>query len=147
MKPHPSTVPISLDAGAGGKATSPEPRPAKSTSAARACPPMPSVCLAVLTALASAEASPQEVGSIVAQDPAISARLLQAVNSAHYGLARRITDPADAVTLLGFQRVWALLAGLAQADDDTILAAIDAAHAGLLSSQPAPPLQPALHRP
>jgi HD-like signal output (HDOD) protein len=75
-------------------------------------PDVPSVCQQALAALASPDASIEEIGRILSQDNIITARLLQATNSAHFALTRKITDAAEAVSLLGFQTVAGMLADL-----------------------------------
>jgi len=76
-------------------------------------PEAPSVCQEALAALASPDASIEEIGGIISRDKTITARLLHATNSAHFGLTRKITDAAEAVSLLGFQTVAGMLADLA----------------------------------
>jgi len=62
--------------------------------------------------LAAAAAQPStsmaDLAAIVERDPASSAKVLQLVNSAYFGLARRVTSVSQAVTLLGVE----LLKGL-----------------------------------
>jgi HD-like signal output (HDOD) protein len=83
---------------------------------ARVFPDVPSPCQEALAALASPDASIEEIGRIVSRDKTITARLLQATNSAHFGLTRKITDAAEAVGLLGFQTVTTMLADLEALD-------------------------------
>ena len=45
--------------------------------------------------------SVERVGSIVGQDMAMSAKLLQIVNSAFFGLRQHISNPTQAASLLG----------------------------------------------
>jgi HD-like signal output (HDOD) protein len=47
--------------------------------------------------LRSPTASAAAVGELVEKDLAISTKLIQVVNSAFYGLAQQVTDPAAAV--------------------------------------------------
>ncbi|MBP7777206.1 MAG: HDOD domain-containing protein [Acidobacteria bacterium] len=49
-----------------------------------------------------------QVARLVEQDPAMVAKLLQLVNSAYFGLARRVTSAEQAVTYLGVQLVRSL---------------------------------------
>lgn len=49
------------------------------------------------------EPSVESVGVIIAQDPALSAKMLQIVNSAFFGLSRNIDSPVDAVVQLGVE--------------------------------------------
>jgi HD-like signal output (HDOD) protein len=72
----------------------------------------PSACQEALAALASPHATTEEIGQIISRDKTLTARLLQATNSVRFGLARKITDAAEAVNLLGFQTVTGILADL-----------------------------------
>jgi HD-like signal output (HDOD) protein len=49
------------------------------------------------------------VGEAVAKDPALTARLLQTVNSAFFGLTHRVADPTEAVTILGVETAKSVL--------------------------------------
>ncbi len=71
----------------------------------RSFPSLPSLYLDVLAALRSTSATPEEVGAIIAKDMAMTTKLLQVLNSAYFGLPRTITEPAEAVGLLGFETV------------------------------------------
>jgi putative nucleotidyltransferase with HDIG domain len=46
-----------------------------------------------------------ELASAIEIDPALSARIIRIVNSAAYGLRRRVSQLGEAITLLGFKRV------------------------------------------
>jgi HD-like signal output (HDOD) protein/CheY-like chemotaxis protein len=54
-----------------------------------------------VTAALQAEASIPDVAAIVERDPAISAKLLQIVNSGFFGLRRQVTGIAEAVSFMG----------------------------------------------
>src|SRR5207237_4368608 len=71
-------------------------------------PSVPSVYFRVLKELQSPLATTERVGEIVATDPAMAAKLLQLVNSAFFGVARKISNPAEAVQLLGISTVRSL---------------------------------------
>jgi HD-like signal output (HDOD) protein len=49
------------------------------------------------------------IGDIIAQDQAMTAKILQLVNSAFFGLSRRICDPKDAVVQLGVEMIKSLV--------------------------------------
>jgi HD-like signal output (HDOD) protein len=51
------------------------------------------------------------VGEVIARDAGMTAKILQLVNSAFFGLARRIGSPQEAVALLGCDTVKALVLG------------------------------------
>jgi len=74
-----------------------------------ALPSPPALYLAVLEECRSPRASVVRVAETVAQDVAMSAKILQLVNSAFFGRRRRVTSPLQAVQLLGLNTVKALL--------------------------------------
>jgi HD-like signal output (HDOD) protein/CheY-like chemotaxis protein len=73
-----------------------------------ALPSPPTIWLALNERLQDPEAKPADVAGIAATDPAISAKLLQLVNSSFVGLARRLSSVQEAVTYLGLQTVRSL---------------------------------------
>jgi CheY-like chemotaxis protein len=75
----------------------------------RAFPTIPSLYLEVISALNNPDATTEEVGAIVAKDMAMTTQLLQMLNSAYFSLPRTVTDPAEAVGLLGFETVKSLI--------------------------------------
>jgi HD-like signal output (HDOD) protein/CheY-like chemotaxis protein len=64
-------------------------------------PSLPESCVAINDELAADDPSLQRVAQIVSKDLAMSAKVLQLVNSAFFGLARRVETIEQAVTLLG----------------------------------------------
>lgn len=72
-------------------------------------PPVPTLYLEIQGALGREGGSIEEVGKIVARDVAMSAKVLQLVNSAFFGLGRRITNPGEATAYLGFDTLAALV--------------------------------------
>ena len=58
--------------------------------------------------LASDDPSIGRIGEIVAQDPAMTAKILQIVNSAFFALRREVADINQAVTMLGTDTIMAL---------------------------------------
>ena len=77
-------------------------------------PSLPDTYSRLLEVLRLETSSVQQIGSVVEQDLAMSAKVLQMVNSAFFGLPRRIASPIQAVTLLGIETVTnlALTAGI-----------------------------------
>lgn len=65
-------------------------------------PAMPQVYATLRAALTDEKTSASQVAEIIAADPAVTAKVLQMVNSAFFRLARRITRVDQAVTYLGF---------------------------------------------
>jgi HD-like signal output (HDOD) protein len=72
-------------------------------------PGLPSTYFEVVKRAESPDASVEAVADVIAHDPALTARLLQTVNSAVSGVAERVTTPAGAVSVLGLETVKALV--------------------------------------
>jgi len=72
-------------------------------------PSLPSVYAELVQELASEDASIHRIGEIVAKDVAMSAKILQLVNSAFFGLPRQVGSPAQAAALLGTETLRALV--------------------------------------
>lgn len=68
-------------------------------------PSLPSLYQKLLDEVASPEGSVRNAGRIIAEDPGMSAKILQLINSSFFGLPRSIATPAEAVALLGFNTV------------------------------------------
>jgi HD-like signal output (HDOD) protein len=64
---------------------------------------------ALVAELAKVEADVVEVARIVARDPALTVKLIQLVNSAFFGMPRKISRPHDAVVLLGLSTLRAIV--------------------------------------
>jgi len=75
-------------------------------------PSLPNIYLQVVDELQSAEASLARVGEIIARDVGMSAQVLKLVNSAFFGLRRRVANAGDAVTYLGIDTIKALVLSL-----------------------------------
>jgi HD-like signal output (HDOD) protein len=58
------------------------------------------------------DVSIDEIGSVIAKDPSITAKLLKLVNSAFFGLCRQVSSPADAASYLGIDTMKALVLGV-----------------------------------
>ncbi|MCU0563630.1 MAG: response regulator [Desulfobacterales bacterium] len=72
-------------------------------------PSLPSLYTEILTEIQAPNSSFRKVGDLVARDLGMTAKILQLVNSAFFGLARRVASPQDAVSLLGYDTVRALV--------------------------------------
>ena len=70
-----------------------------------ALPSLPSVYTAVMEQLRSSDPSAQKVGELIAQDLAMSAKILQIVNSALFSLPRQVASPVQATQLLGLDTI------------------------------------------
>lgn len=71
-------------------------------------PSTPKVYFDIIEALQSSTSSAQTIAEIIARDPGLTAKILQLVNSAFFGMARSIADAAEAVQLLGVSRIRSL---------------------------------------
>jgi putative nucleotidyltransferase with HDIG domain len=72
-------------------------------------PSAPELYLQLVTELKSPSASVHRVASLVSSDLGMSAKILQMVNSAFFGIRRRVSDPQQAISLLGLSTVTALV--------------------------------------
>ncbi len=72
-------------------------------------PSMPSLYQRLVELLDSPEVSIQEVGQTIAQDLAMTTKVLHLVNSSFFGLHRTVSDPVRAVNYLGLETVKALV--------------------------------------
>ncbi len=66
---------------------------------------LPSVYIRIRETLDAPDGSMSEVAGVISADPALTARLLQVVNSALYGYGGKIDTLHRAVTILGLQQV------------------------------------------
>ncbi len=72
-------------------------------------PSPPLIYFRVLRELHSPDASLRQVGELIAQDVAMSAKVLRLINSAFFGLHQQVTSPAQAVGLLGLDLIRSLV--------------------------------------
>ncbi|MGB8167391.1 MAG: response regulator [Chthoniobacteraceae bacterium] len=78
----------------------------------RSLPSLPSLYFQIMEALGSPDTSLEQIGDIIGRDPSMTAKILQLVNSAFFGIARRISNPVEAVQFLGVGRVRSLVLSL-----------------------------------
>ncbi|MEL7448958.1 MAG: response regulator [Pseudomonadota bacterium] len=71
-------------------------------------PSLPSLYLEVMSEIREG-GSLAKIGKIIAKDVAMTAKVLQLVNSAYFGLRRHIESPAQAATLLGLDVIRSLV--------------------------------------
>lgn len=76
----------------------------------KSLPAVPRLYQQLCQELDGGNATPKSVGAIIEQDMSMTLRLLQLVNSAFFGLARKITNIREAVTYLGFEPIRNLVA-------------------------------------
>jgi len=77
-----------------------------------ALPSLPSLYFEIMRELGAPETTLDTVGATIAKDPGMTSKILQLVNSAFFGLRRRITDPTEAVLQLGLDTIKSLVLGL-----------------------------------
>lgn len=75
-------------------------------------PSLPNVYLQVVDELQSTDASLDRVGEVISRDVGMSAQVLKLVNSAFFGLRRRVANASDAVNYLGIDTIKALVLSL-----------------------------------
>jgi HD-like signal output (HDOD) protein len=71
-------------------------------------PSLPSLYMELMQELETPEPSTRRIAAIISKDPGMTAKILQMVNSAFFGLRRHVSNPADAVSLLGIDIVKSL---------------------------------------
>ena len=72
-------------------------------------PSLPRLYNSIVAELYSKKTSLKKVSNIISQDVSMSAKILQLVNSAFFGLPQKITDPHQAVVFLGMDTLKALV--------------------------------------
>lgn len=75
----------------------------------KAVPSLPALYVAVTETLRATDGSLTKVGKLIAQDMGMSAKVLQLVNSAFFGLSSRISSPQQATVLIGIENLKALV--------------------------------------
>lgn len=82
----------------------------------RNLPSLPVIVLDVLRSFEQSDASVGELAEKVAKDQALAAKTLRIANSSFYGLSRKVTTMQQAINILGFDSVRALIAAAAVTD-------------------------------
>ena len=75
-------------------------------------PSLPSLYAELIAEVQGEGMTVKKVGDIVGRDPAMTAKVLQLVNSAFFGMPRHISSPSQAVALLGADTIKALVLGV-----------------------------------
>ena len=84
----------------------------QTVSQLKSVPSLPSLYEQIREELEHPDASAKRVGDIVAQDPGMTAKVLQLVNSAFFGLPRHVSSPSQAASLLGTDTIRLLVLGI-----------------------------------
>jgi len=72
-------------------------------------PSLPSLYQDILNEAASPDGTLLRIGNIISDDIAMTAKILQLVNSAFFGLSRHVASPAEAATILGVDIIKSLV--------------------------------------
>ena len=75
-------------------------------------PSVPDLYQKVVAEIESEDGTVSRVGELVAQDPAMTAKILQLANSAIFGCRTKITSPAQAASLIGLDALKSLVLSL-----------------------------------
>jgi HD-like signal output (HDOD) protein len=75
-------------------------------------PSLPSLYLQIAEELNGPNPSADRVGQIISQDISMSAKVLQIVNSAYFGLPHPVANPSQATALLGLEAIRDLVLGI-----------------------------------
>ena len=79
------------------------------TARIRQLPSLPAVVIEVLESFEDEQADSGAIGHKIAQDQALSAKVLRVANSSFYGLQGKVVTVQDAMTVLGFRNVRTLV--------------------------------------
>ncbi len=75
----------------------------------KALPSPPLVYSQLMEELESDEPELEKIGQVISRDPSMSAKILQLVNSAYFGLPREISHPSEATLFLGVDLIRGLV--------------------------------------
>ena len=78
----------------------------------RCVPSLPTLYAELMREMRSEDASLEKAGEIITRDPGMTAKIMQLVNSAFFGLRHRVTTPQEATIYLGIETVKALVLSL-----------------------------------
>ncbi len=68
-------------------------------------PSLPALYVAIMEEVQSQHTSVERIGAIIERDPGMSAKILQIVNSAFFGLKQTISNPVQATSFLGVETI------------------------------------------
>jgi HD-like signal output (HDOD) protein/CheY-like chemotaxis protein len=81
----------------------------KIVSQIESLPSIPSIYTDIIAEMESSDPSINKIGDIISKDVSMTAKILQIVNSAFFGLFRKISSPKEAVMMLGTDTIKALV--------------------------------------
>ncbi len=74
-------------------------------------PALPRITNWVIGLTGDPKSTAQEISRVICQDQVLASKVLKLVNSAYYGLPRRIASVTEAITILGIQTIRTLVIG------------------------------------
>ena len=81
----------------------------KIVSQIESLPSLPSIYTEIVAEMQSDDPSIKNVGTIIGRDVSMTAKILQVVNSVFFGLPKKISNPQQAVMLLGLETIKSLV--------------------------------------
>jgi putative nucleotidyltransferase with HDIG domain len=81
----------------------------KIVSQIESLPSLPSIYSEIIEEMHSEDPSIKNISDIIGKDLSMTAKILQVVNSVFFGLSRKISNPQEAVVLLGLETIKALV--------------------------------------
>ncbi len=78
-------------------------------STLKSLPSLPSLYVRLMDELRSPSPSIAKVGEVISSDVGMTAKILQLVNSAFFGISQHVSSPTQAVNLLGFETIKSLV--------------------------------------
>ncbi len=72
-------------------------------------PPLPQVVMQILEKISHPETTPAEVAPLIEKDPALAGQVLKLVNSAYFGVPKKVSRIREATTLLGLKEIETLV--------------------------------------
>ena len=103
------TIGLALDRAFSLEAWLPSEAVQKLIAQMKKLPSPPNLYFKIVAELQSPDSSIEQIGTMVAQDPVLSAKLLQVVNSAVFGLQLQVVSASEAVMYLGMETTKALV--------------------------------------
>ncbi len=103
------TLKLAVERACAAREALPNPRVRSIAASVGTLPSPPGVYAEITRAAAAEEVSARDIAAVIARDPALSAKLLQLVNSSFFGLGRNVSSIEHAVALLGLIRIKSLI--------------------------------------
>lgn len=89
-------------------------------------PTISEVAQSLINTLNDDDASVQQVGDLIAKDPALTAKLLRLANSAAFGLARSVSSVDEAIAMIGMSKVRTLALAACMSESFPVLPGLSA---------------------